>query len=104
MDIYSAEKRSAVMAAVKGENTSPERRVRRIVHRLGYRFRLHRKDLPGRPDLVFPRFRKVVFVHGCFSAFGIWDVRMPQCRIRTESFGKKNFRATLSETWRTSGS
>lgn len=54
------------MRAVKGENTGPEMLVRRVAHRLGFRFRLHRKDLPGKPDLVFPRLRKVVFVHGCF--------------------------------------
>ena len=54
------------MSRVKGKNTKPEMIVRRTAHALGYRFRLHRKDLPGRPDLVFPRLRKVVFVHGCF--------------------------------------
>jgi DNA mismatch endonuclease (patch repair protein) len=54
------------MRAVKSENTAPEMVVRCLVHGLGYRFRLHREDLPGKPDLVFPRLRKVVFVHGCF--------------------------------------
>lgn len=54
------------MRAVKSKDTKPERIVRKLVHSLGYRFRLHRKDLPGVPDLVFPRLRKVVFVHGCF--------------------------------------
>jgi DNA mismatch endonuclease (patch repair protein) len=58
--------RSAVMRAVKGQNTGPELKVRRAAHALGYRFRLHRKDLPGSPDLVFPRLKTVVFVHGCF--------------------------------------
>lgn len=58
--------RSAIMRSVKSANTKPEMLVRRIVHRLGYRFRLHYKSLPGTPDLVFPRLRKVVFVHGCF--------------------------------------
>ena len=58
--------RSAVMRAVKGRNTGPELKVRRAAHALGYRFRLHRKDLPGSPDLVFPRLKTVVFVHGCF--------------------------------------
>jgi DNA mismatch endonuclease, patch repair protein len=60
------EERSRIMRAVKSSDTRPEIAVRRIAHRLGYRFRLHRKDLPGKPDLVFPRRRKVVFVHGCF--------------------------------------
>lgn len=54
------------MRAVKGRDTSPELLVRRLLHRMGYRFRLHRKDLPGKPDIVFPRRNKLVFVHGCF--------------------------------------
>lgn len=58
--------RSALMGRVPGKNTKPELVVRREVHALGYRFRLHRNDLPGTPDLVFPRLRKVLFVHGCF--------------------------------------
>lgn len=58
--------RSALMARVRSKDSKPELVVRRLAHRMGYRFRLHRRDLPGTPDLVFPRFRKVVFVHGCF--------------------------------------
>jgi DNA mismatch endonuclease, patch repair protein len=54
------------MSRVKGKDTNPERLVRRLLHRLGYRFRLHRKDLPGKPDIVLPKHRKVIFVHGCF--------------------------------------
>jgi DNA mismatch endonuclease (patch repair protein) len=54
------------MRAVKGRDTSPELLVRRLAHSLGYRFRLHRSDLPGKPDLVFPGRRKAIFVHGCF--------------------------------------
>lgn len=60
------EQRSRIMRAVRSRDTQPEMLVRRLAHRLGYRFRLHRKDLPGKPDLVFPRLRKVIFVHGCF--------------------------------------
>ena len=55
-----------MMAQVKSADTAPEIKVRRLVHRLGYRFRLHRRDLPGTPDLVLPRHRAVIFVHGCF--------------------------------------
>jgi len=58
--------RSAIMRAVKSKNTTPEMIVRRLIHGLGFRFRLHRKDLPGKPDLVFPGRRKIVFVNGCF--------------------------------------
>ncbi len=65
-DVFTPEKRSAVMAQVKSRNTSPELKVRRTAHALGYRFRLHRKDLPGSPDLVFPGRGAVIFVHGCF--------------------------------------
>jgi DNA mismatch endonuclease (patch repair protein) len=54
------------MAQVRCQDTTPEMKVRRLAHALGYRFRLHRKDLPGKPDIVFPRFKKVVYVHGCF--------------------------------------
>ena len=54
------------MASVKSRNTKPEIVVRRLVHRLGFRFRLHRRDLPGTPDIVLPRLRKVINVHGCF--------------------------------------
>lgn len=60
------EQRSRIMRAVKGADTTPELAVRRLVHGMGFRFRLHRKDLPGKPDLTFPRLRKVIFVHGCF--------------------------------------
>jgi DNA mismatch endonuclease Vsr len=54
------------MAAIRSKGTKPEMAIRSIAHRLGYRFRLHRRDLPGKPDLVFPARRKVVFVNGCF--------------------------------------
>ncbi len=54
------------MQAVRGRDTEPELRVRRVLHRMGYRFRLQRKDLPGTPDIVLPRHRKIVLVHGCF--------------------------------------
>lgn len=59
-------KRSAIMRAVKSADTKPEIIVRKLVHALGYRFRLHRNSLPGSPDLVFPSRKKVLFVHGCF--------------------------------------
>lgn len=58
--------RSRIMRAIKSRNTAPELLVRRLAHGMGYRFRVHRKDLPGTPDLVFPARRKAIFVHGCF--------------------------------------
>ena len=66
MDVFSKEKRSRIMAKVKGKDTKPERVVRSLLHSMGYRFRLHRRDLPGNPDIVFPKHKKVIFVHGCF--------------------------------------
>jgi len=65
-DIIDSKRRSALMAGIRGRDTAPEVAVRRIAHRMGMRFHLHRKDLPGRPDLVFPKHCLVVFVHGCF--------------------------------------
>lgn len=65
-DRLSPEERSAHMRRIRKVDTKPELAVRRIAHHLGYRFRLHRRDLPGCPDLVFPRLRKIILVHGCF--------------------------------------
>ena len=65
-DNLSKEKRSWNMSRIRSGNTKPEIAVRRILHFLGYRFRLHRKDLPGKPDIVLPKYKTVIFVHGCF--------------------------------------
>ena len=62
----SPEERARIMGSIKGRDTGPELVVRRLAHEMGYRFRLHRKDLPGTPDLVFVSRRKVIFVNGCF--------------------------------------
>lgn len=62
----SPEVRRRTMQAVKSKDTAPELLVRSLTHKMGYRFRLHRKDLPGKPDLVFPGLHKAIFVHGCF--------------------------------------
>jgi DNA mismatch endonuclease (patch repair protein) len=66
MDRITKETRSANMRAIRSKDMKPEMDVRRLAHAMGYRFRLHRKDLPGKPDMVFPGRRAVVFVHGCF--------------------------------------
>ena len=65
-DVFTPEQRSAVMRRVKGRDTAPELKVRRILWRLGARYRLHRKDLPGKPDIVLPGRKLAIFVHGCF--------------------------------------
>ena len=83
------------MSRVRGKNTTPEMRTRRCAHALGLRFRLHRKDLPGKPDLVFPKYRLAIFVHGCF-----WH-RHPHCskasspKSRTEYWEAK-FEANIT--------
>jgi len=75
MDTLSKEKRSWNMSRIRGRDTTPERLVRSIVHRLGYRFRLHARELPGHPDIVLPRLKTVLLVHGCF-----WH-RHSRCRF-----------------------
>ena len=90
MDRISEERRSWNMSRIRGADTKPERVVRSLLHRCGFRFRLHRKDLPGRPDIVLPKHHAVILVHGCF-----WH-RHAGCRFaytpksRTE-FWKKKF-------------
>lgn len=77
MDTFSKADRSRIMAAVKSKDTTPEMVVRRLSHRLGYRHRLHVKNLPGTPDLVYPRLRKIIEVRGCF-----WHMHAcGRCRI-----------------------
>ncbi len=66
MDILSREKRSWNMSRIRSRDTKPELIVRRLLHRLEYRFRLHRRDLPGSPDIVLPKYKTVIFVHGCY--------------------------------------
>ena len=66
LDTLSREARSKLMSRIRGKDTKPELRVRRLVHGLGFRYRLHARDLPGKPDMVFRPTRKVIFVHGCF--------------------------------------
>lgn len=76
-DTVSKQDRSRIMAAVKSKDTTPELFVRRLVHSLGYRYRLHVNSLPGTPDLVFPRLRKIINVNGCF-----WHMHgCPRCRV-----------------------
>lgn len=84
-DVLTPEQRRRCMAAIRGRDTKPEMIVRSLAHRMGYRFRLHRKDLPGKPDLVFPSRRKIIFVHGCF-----WH-QHPRCRYATRPATRPEF-------------
>ena len=90
MDTVTRERRSEIMSRVRGRGTRPEMAVRRLVHGLGYRYRLHGKRLPGRPDLVFAARRKVIFVHGCF-----WHRHPGCCLARTPKSRVDFWRAKL---------
>jgi DNA mismatch endonuclease (patch repair protein) len=68
-DIWTKIKRSEVMSRIKGKNTKPEIILRSLLFKSGYRFRIHKKDLPGKPDIVLPKYKTVIFVHGCFWHF-----------------------------------
>lgn len=85
MDIVSRATRSKMMASVRSKNTKPEKKVRSLLHTLGYRFRLHRKDLPGNPDIVLPKFKKVIFVNGCY-----WH-QHPGCPKSKRSSSRRDF-------------
>lgn len=87
-DIVNKTTRSRMMAGIKGKNTVPERVLRQAMHKRGFRFRLHAKQLPGHPDLLFPKYKAAVFVHGCF-----WH-RHRNCRYATTP-------ATRTEFWQT---
>lgn len=66
MDIWSKEKRSDVMSKIRSKNTKPEKLLRSMLHKSGYRFRIHKKELPGKPDIVMPKYKIIIFVNGCF--------------------------------------
>lgn len=85
MDTVDKKTRSRIMASVGQRDTGPEMRLRCALHRVGLRYRLHDKRLPGSPDLVFPRFRAVIFVHGCF-----WHVH-DGCKFSTKPSSRKEF-------------
>ena len=78
-------KRSALMSRIRSSNTQPELVVRRLLHAMGFRFRLHRRDLPGQPDLVLPRHKLVIFVHGCF-----WH-QHPGCGLASSPKSRQNY-------------
>ena len=80
-----SEQRSRNMSAIKSKNTKPEIKVRKLLHSMGYRFRLHSKDLPGSPDFVLPKYKTVIFVHGCF-----WH-RHENCKYASTPKTRKEF-------------
>ena len=95
-EIYKvSEQRSRNMSAIKSKNTKPEIKVRKVLHSMGYRFRLHSKDLPGSPDIVLPKYKTVIFVHGCF-----WH-RHENCKYAStpktrQEFWNKKFKENIN--------
>ena len=110
MDVLTKQQRKRCMSAVRSKDTKPEMVVRRLVHSLGYRYRLHNNKLPGKPDLVFPSRRKVIFVHGCFwhrhsctkgrsipsVRRDFWSEKLNNNRVRD----KKNLRKLRKDGWK----
>lgn len=84
-DVVDAATRSRMMSGIRGKNTKPELRLRKALHALGFRYRIHATDLPGKPDVVLPRWNAVVLVHGCF-----WH-RHPDCRFATTPSSRTEF-------------
>lgn len=111
VDRFSPEVRSAMMARIRGNGTKPEIAVRRLLHAMGYRFRLYRRDLPGSPDVVLPKLRLCIFVHGCFwhqhpgcpraqrpsSNRDFWDKKLVANTVRDE----RVVRELAALAWRT---
>lgn len=108
MDTITQEERSALMARIRSKNTKPELAIRSLLHRMGYRFRIHRKDLPGSPDIVLPRHKKIVLVQGCFwhghtcrlaskpkSNEGYWSEKI----IGNKARDQRNLEALKSAGW-----
>ena len=83
MDVHTSETRSLNMSRIRSKDTKPELAVRRLCHSLGYRFRLHRKDLPGKPDLVLPKYKIALFVNGCF--WHLHDCKWGSVKPKTNS-------------------
>lgn len=110
MDLLTRSQRSAVMSAVKSKDTVPELTVRKLIHGLGYRYRLHGKGLPGKPDLVFRGRQAIIFIHGCFwhrhpgcalarlpkSRIDFWEPKLSANRLRD----RRNERALRTQGWR----
>lgn len=109
MDVLTSEQRSFNMSSIKGKNTRPEMMVRKWLWTHGYRYRIHRKDLPGKPDIILPKYRAVIFVHGCFwHRHGCPATTTPASRQEfwlakfqeNVNRDKRNIDALLATSWR----
>lgn len=94
MDKLTSEERSWNMSMIKSKNTKPELIVRSVLHRMGFRFRLHRKEIPGKPDIVLPKYKTIIFVHGCFwhRHQGCKYAYIPKSRV---DFWEAKFKANI---------
>lgn len=101
MDTVDSSVRSRMMASIRGKDTQPELIVRKFLHTRGFRYRLHKKELPGRPDLVLPRWRAIIFVHGCFwhGHTGCRYFRLPATRAE---FWREKIRGNIERDARAS--
>ncbi len=108
MDTITSTERSTLMSRIRSKDTRPEMAVRSLLHRMGFRFRIHRKDLPGRPDIVLPRHRKIVLIQGCFwhghtcrlaskpkSNESYWSAKLETNRARDA----RNLAALIGQGW-----
>ncbi|MBK8458751.1 MAG: DNA mismatch endonuclease Vsr [Phyllobacteriaceae bacterium] len=96
-DVVDAATRSRMMAGIRGKNTRPEMIVRRALHKAGFRYRLHVKDLPGKPDIVLPKYRTVIFVHGCFwHGHGCRNFKWPKTR---EAWWREKIGRNVERDW-----
>ncbi|WP_436914154.1 very short patch repair endonuclease [Acinetobacter schindleri] len=110
VDIVDPSTRSRMMAGIKGRNTKPELLIRHLLHRKGFRYRIHVKDLPGKPDIVLPKYRSVIFVHGCFwhGHQGCHLFRLPATRtefwqekiLRNQTNDHRAVELLLASNWR----
>jgi len=109
IDVVSAETRSRMMSGIKGKNTSPEVIIRKALHARGFRFRIHVNNLPGKPDLVLPKYKAVIFVHGCFwHGHSCRYFKVPKTRQefwldkigKNKSRDNKNLLLLQAEKWR----
>lgn len=96
MDIWSKQKRSEVMSRIKGKNTKPEMILRSELFKQGFRFRIHQKDLPGKPDIVLPKYETAIFVHGCFWHYHK-DCREGRIPSTNSKFWKEKLQRNISK-------